>query len=319
MSKQSNLTQAAILLNSLPEKQAAKIVSRLDVKDVKEVLDKVRQLDAVSANELVKSFKQFEDEMAKRATLQRVDKPSTLANAPRWHVSRKRPGRDQCFDFLIDIVPELRAELLQDEHPRNVAMVLAKLPPAVAAETLANLDANTRVSVLRRLCRTEDYSSNESMKHADQLKLKLNRKLKQDQSKADGFQRAVELLSCASVEERESLLTFIGQDDPELAKALANSVFEFVDLTEMPDREIKVLLRESDVSVWAPALKFASHAIRMKLIKNMAKRPAELLSNEIARISSLDRLVAQKAQLQVVQLVLRLIRKGKIEPIRKTS
>ena len=62
MTHSNSLTQAAIVLNSLPPRQAAQLLSKLDSSDLRRVLDAALALNHVSAEQITECLKQLESE-----------------------------------------------------------------------------------------------------------------------------------------------------------------------------------------------------------------------------------------------------------------
>ncbi|MEZ6095766.1 MAG: hypothetical protein R3C03_16305 [Pirellulaceae bacterium] len=71
----------------------------------------------------------------------------------------KEAFRTSPFAFLINVAPDVTNELLRDEHPKNIAIVLANLPPQVANEQVKLLEPVLRVSVVKRICQLESEDS----------------------------------------------------------------------------------------------------------------------------------------------------------------
>jgi flagellar motor switch protein FliG len=55
-------------------------------------------------------------------------------------------------------------------------------------------------------------------------------------------------------------------------------------LLEMPDQEIKTLLKTIDTTHLAPALKTCPISLQKKVLSNMAKKPAAILTQQILNV-----------------------------------
>ena len=62
MNASSSLNQAAIILKSLPKRQAASILSRLEAADIQTVLDAIKNLDQVTADQIMESLERLHQE-----------------------------------------------------------------------------------------------------------------------------------------------------------------------------------------------------------------------------------------------------------------
>ena len=320
MNRSSSLMQAAMVLNSLPKQQAAKVLSRLEPRDIATVLDAIKSLDKVSTEQRALIDSRFAEE-ANRYRTEESDAGGGVVNAQQSLgaalTAPKRPLEQVLepsnpFGFLTEVTPLVRNRLLEDEHPKNIAIVLSMLPSDMASETMTTLDPVLRVSVLKRLCEIHELHDEDVAQLNFALKRRLKKLLSARQAKTDGVDIAANLLSCADVQTRESLITHMGQSDPDLADKLEQSVLSFEKLETLSNADIKTILRNVDTSSWAPALKNATMSFQVKIYSNMAARPAEILANEIADCGDVDSVVESAARQNIIQVVMRLAREGKI-------
>jgi len=306
MSRSSSLTQAAMVVNSLPAFQAAQLLSKLDVSDVKSVLKVANDLDQASANELTQCLNRLRDDI--EHTKQRLDR--RLSGMP-LGISRSSQTQ-RPFEFLSEAIPVLRHHVLSDEHPRNIAIVLSLFSPDVASTTMAGLEPNLRISVLKRMCELDEIHDDDVTELVYDLRMRYNRLLHSKAGRSAGINSAVNLLSCSDEATREMLLTHVGQSDPDLAETLKRSIFGVERLCSFTDSDIKIVLRNVDTSCWAPALKNASAELIDKILSNMGDAPRGLLSHEIAEIGHVDSAQEDIARKAIVKAVLGLAREGKV-------
>ena len=327
MNRSSSLMQAAVVLNSLPKRQAAQLLSRLEPGDMQSLLDAVTRLDDISADQLTVCLRKLADESARwrlsdqnesdigiEEAKRQID--SALAIAPtrvEQNIWANNP-----FDFLIETIPMLRDHVLGDEHPKNIAIVLSCLPPEIASQAMNGLDRHLRVSVLKRICELDEISEEEIRELSFSLRLRLNKLLNTRAAKSAGMSTAANLLSCSDADTREALLAYVSQSDPDLAFKLQRSVFGIERLEAFENDQIKTILKHVDTSYWAPALKNGSTGLMTKILENMADQPRELLAHEIDNMGHVNVDAEDEARKNIVKIVLRLGREGKIE-LRKSG
>ena len=322
MNRTSTLIQAAIVLNSLPKQQAAQLLSRLEPGDMKLVLDAVTRLDDVSAGQINECLKRLAEDSVRwrlveteKSTPEVEEAKQKIDQALATKVSRfeKSIESENPFGFLLETIPMLREHVLADEHPKNIAIVLSTFPPEIASETMNGLDRNLRVSVLKRMCELDEIHNEDITELGFALRMRLNKLLNSRAGKSAGMTSAANLLSCSDAGTREALLAYIGQSDPDLASKLKRSVFGVERLLSMDDKLIKTVLGNVDTSYWAPALKNADPELLEKVLENMGPEPREILSREIDEIGFVASKTEDKARKNIVQIVLRLAREGKID------
>ena len=312
--------QAAVVLNSLPKQQAAQVLSRLEPCDIKSVLDAVQRLDDVSADQISSSLDRLATETQrwrnKTVSSDKIDKVQQAVedalSMPQTELERVTEATKP-FAFLVDVIPMIRLHLLQDEHPKNVAIVLSMLPPDVASTTMQGLDPALRVSVLKRVCEIEELHSEDVAQLSFALKLRLKKLLNAQQQKTVGVDLAAKMLSCTDASTQETLLAHMGQTDPDLAVKLQRSVFKIDRIETLSDDEVRTILKHVDTSSWAPALKNAASSLKSRVFACMGARPADLLAHEIEEMGHVDGSVEELARQNIIQVVLRLAREGRIE------
>lgn len=313
----SGLTQAAIVIKSLPRWQAANLLSRIRAEDCVKVLDAVSQIDQVTSNQLAESLNKLRQDSA-RWRHPESKTSSGDGQDPTAVNRRKNPGSisdrasspfaSKPFDYLIHTVPKVRQQLLENEHPKNISLILASLPADVASACLADLDPSTRVSVIRRMCEQDEIDPAELNELNYLLKLRHQKLFRRTTRKSAGIKVAIELLSFVDAETQQSVLSLLEQTEPELAQELEFSFFSLDDLVELSDEELKKVLQQVDTSCWAPALKRASFTLQQKVLANLAPGPRKLLSQQIADLTELDPAVEQQAQRKIIKEALALAR-----------
>lgn len=310
----SGLYQAAIILKSLPKAQAAKILSRLEAVDIKTVFNALDKVDKAPVSELRDALGDLESNMSIAFPPLTVDANGVFVD-PLSSADASTTSADpdhQPFEFLNHVSAAIRRQLLEDEHPKCIALVVAQLHPQIAAEVVHGLDPIQRISVLRRLCEQQEPAKEETAQLGYALKLRLNKIQGQTAYGRSGVNIAADLLSVADARTQQEVLDYMNQQDPDLAKQLEHSVFVFSDVVNLSNQEIKALLKSADTSLWAPALKQASLETRRKILDNMAGRAAQLLSQEIANIGPVDQHIANRAQQQIINIIVRMRRNGSI-------
>src|SRR3546814_13193007 len=73
----------------------------------------------------------------------------------------------------------------------------------------------------------------------------------------------------------------IGETDADLGQRIQDLMFVFDDLAEVDDRSTQALLREISGETLGLALKGADPRVKDKILKNMSKRAAEMLVEDM--------------------------------------
>jgi len=304
-----SLQKAALVLKSLPKSEAARVMSKLDPRDVKSVMQESDKIGRRTEADVLAALNQLSREI--EATQIDDDQSRKLLNQRNKSACENQDGSGP-FKFLVHLAPNLRTELLRDEHPENIALVIMNLPTDVGSQVLKQLDPAIQISVVRRLCQTEAIDSDQLSELAFNLRMQLQKKLNRIES-PNGVKLAAQLLSCSDNETQDSILGYLNQLDPTLVDDIESTMLRFEDLSDFENLDIQILLKNVDTSFWAPALKAASKKVREIVLGNMAQRVAELLSTEIANLHSLDNEIASHAQTQIINVCINLAENGKIK------
>lgn len=100
------------------------------------------------------------------------------------------------------------------------------------------------------------------------------------------------------------------EDDPELAEEIRKRMFVFEDIVNLDDRAIQLIIREVESRDLALALKIASEEVSDRIYRNMSKRAASLLKEDIDYMGPVRLRDIEEAQSRIVAVVRRLEEAG---------
>jgi flagellar motor switch protein FliG len=109
-----------------------------------------------------------------------------------------------------------------------------------------------------------------------------------------------------------TMIEAIQAEDAELGELIKDALFVFENLLDVDDRGMQAILREVQADTLATALKGADEEIREKVFKNMSKRAAEILRDDIASKGPVRLSEVEQAQKEILATVLRLSEEGTI-------
>jgi len=102
------------------------------------------------------------------------------------------------------------------------------------------------------------------------------------------------------------------EEDPELATEIRNYMFNFEDVLKLDDRSIQEVLREVSSEDLAKALKLVDESMREKIYRNMSKRGAEMLKEELEMMPPIRLSEVEASQRRIVEITKKLEGEGKI-------
>jgi flagellar motor switch protein FliG len=216
------------------------------------------------------------------------------------------------FEFLRRTPPEQIHVFLRNESPQTIALVVANLHTALAAQVLSLLSPEEQADVAMRVAqmgetRPEVVSQIESV-----MKQKLSNVIAQEYSSAGGVKSLADILNQADRSTERNVLDQLAQANGELAEEVRLLLFTFEDVIKLDDRSIQMVLKEVDQKDLAIALRGVSDDVRHRIFSNMSERGAELLQEEIDFQPPQRRRVVEEAQGRIVGVVRRLEEAGAV-------
>ncbi|MDR0760112.1 MAG: flagellar motor switch protein FliG [Treponema sp.] len=216
------------------------------------------------------------------------------------------------FDFIRRTDPAHLLNFIQQEHPQTIALILAYLEPNKASIILQNLPHEVQSDVARRIA-TMDRTSPEVLREVERvLEKKLSTLSSEDYTTAGGVESIVEILNLVDRASEKQIIEALEDDDPELAEEIKKRMFVFEDIVLLGDRDIQKVLREVDSQELAKALKSVDTEVQDKIFKNMSKRAAGMLKEDMEFMGPVRLKDVEEAQQKIVSIIRRLEDSGEI-------
>jgi len=298
MSPTKQLRDAAIVLNSLPDPMVSKVLARLDDDNRDQLMDMMDGLEKISGEEFHRISRRFRSHTLGSETDNQLP-PGHSFDALLWPKDSLGPDMEP-FAFLKYMEVEARRRLLEAEHPLNVAMVLASLPPKFASAITRELDANFRMAVIRRLCDMDIVDDAKLMELRYALRMRAKRMLAIEHCTTCGITVAANLLSLSDQRTRDGVIAWLADRDSELGDELQKRVMTMKDVAQFGDEQIRLLLKQVDTSAWAGALRSTTPSVVKRILACMAPRAADIVNAEMTSFDPLDEKAMQWSVEQVV-------------------
>nr|WP_154662433.1 flagellar motor switch protein FliG [Solimonas flava] len=317
----SGVERAAILLMSLGEAEAAEVLKHMSAKDVQKVGAAMASLTSVTRDRATDVMQRFVSELDDQTSLgvgaddyvRRVlvnalgqDKASGLID--RILLGRNSKG----LEALKWMETRAVADLVRNEHPQIVAIVLAYLDPDQAAEIVQLLPERMRGDVLMRIARLDGIQP-QALRELDEIMEKQfsgGSNLKS--SSVGGVKVAATILNLMDSAAEQAIVAKIGEVDADLSQRIQDLMFVFDDLAAVDDRSVQTLLREISTETLGLALKGADPRVRDKILKNMSKRAAEMLVEDMEAKGPAKLADVEGAQKDILAVARRLAESGAI-------
>ena len=216
------------------------------------------------------------------------------------------------FDFARSTDPAQLLNFIQNEHPQTISLVLSYLLPEQAGAILSALPAEKQVDIAQRVA-TMDRTSPEVLTDLESLlEKKISTFMTHGYMSAGGIDSIVDILNRCDRATEKTILEALSEEDPELAEEIKRRMFVFEDIIILDDRAIQQVLREVDTKDLALALKTSSEEVADRVYRNMSKRAAEMLKEDIQFMGPVRLRDAEDAQQRIVNVIRRLEEAGEI-------
>ncbi len=307
--------KAAIFIQSLGPEVSKSILNRFPEKERETLNGHISQMGAIAPDLVEHISRDF------TSGLERLKTPALTA-APPSHQTAETGGKEGAEEEDGDGSPSLKAiqaldadqlvELIKDEHPQTISVILVHLEGEKASDVLSMLPDEIKTDVSLRIVNLDKVMSgmvNEIDKvFEDILKNTSGGVTRQ----TGGLGRLADLLNNSDEMTSGLVLNEIEEQDPELAAEIKQRMFVFEDLVNVDDRGFQKVLRKVETRELAVALKAASTEVKEKVYKNMSVRAGDMLKEEIEGIGSLRMKEVTDAQQGISRIIQDMESKGEL-------
>ncbi len=313
--------KSAILMMLLGEDEASEIVRNLSPKEVQHLgtaMYSVQGLDQDTVNAVLDEFLAI----IKAQTSLGMGAGNYIRN-----VMNKALGEDKAQSVLSRIAPSTAArpieildwmdarsiaELIIDEHPQIIALIISYLDAGQAADVLGLLPEALQSEIVRRIATLQTVGPDAlaELENVMQLKFKANTSLRA--AKVGGVDAAARIMNFTKQNMEQRIMKDISRNDRELMQAITESMFVFDNLIMSDERSLQTLLRSVDNELLVLALKGADEPLREKLFSCMSKRAAANIVDEMEALGPVRLTEVQTAQKEIINVARRMSDEGTI-------
>lgn len=313
--------RAAILLMALGEECASAVLKHMGPREVQALGYEMTQLKSISKDVVNTVLTEFSDSVEQQAGLF-LGADDFVRN-----VLMQALGSDRASNLMDRIVRENNnkgldsfkwldaksiAEIIRYEHPQIIAIVLIHLEPDQAADVVANFPEHLRSDVLLRVANIDSIQPEalEELNRIMEDHFVGNANVKM--SSIGGVKAAAQILNHIDSGLENEILDNIREIEPETGQSIQDVMFIFDNLIELVDRDIQTILREISSDVLTLALKGSTNTVREKIYKNISKRAAEMLRDDLETKGPVKIRDVEAAQKEILATVRRLADAGEI-------
>ena len=313
--------KAAIFLVTLGSDVSSEIFKHLREDEIEQLTFEIARLDSVEPEDRDKVLMEFQELMMAQDFISsggidyaRDLLEKSLGTQKAIDIINRLTSSLQVrpFDFIRRTDPAHLLNFIQSEHPQTIALILAYLDPNKASIILSSLPHEIQSDVARRIA-VMDRTSPEVLREVERvLEKKLSTLASEDYTSAGGVETIVDVLNLVDRSTEKTIIEALEEEDPELAEEIKKRMFVFEDIVLLDDRAIQKVLREVDTTELAKALKAVDSEVQDKIFRNMSKRAAALLKEDMDFMGPVRLKDVEESQQKIVSIIRKLEEQGEI-------
>jgi len=311
----TGIQKAAILLIALGPEKSANIFKHLKEDEIEELTLEIANTRSVSPktkDEVLDEFyqvclaQQYIAEGGIGYAKELLDKALGPEKAQEVITKLTASLQVRPFEFVRKTDPSQVLNFIQDEHPQTIAMILSYLSAGQAAMILGALTPEKQADVAKRIA-TMDRTSPDVIKEVERvLERKLSSLLNQDYTIVGGVDAIVEILNTVDRGTEKHIMESLEIEEPELADEIRKKMFVFEDILLLDDRAIQRVLRDVDNNDLGIALKGANEEVQNVIFKNLSKRLAAMIKEDMEYMGPVRMKDVEEAQQKIVGVIRKL-------------
>lgn len=321
--KRNGTERAAILLLSLGEAEAAEVMKHMGAKDVQRIGAAMTQLQNISRAEVTDVISEFTQKLEGQTSLgvgvddylRKVLITALGEDKAGGVIDRILFGRSsKGLEALKWMDSRQVSELIRQEHPQIISIVLAYLDADQSAEVLAQFPEWLRADVIMRIA-TLDGIQPSALHELDEVieKQFAGKTGALKTSVLGGIKTAAQIMNFMDSSQESALIDSIRKVDDSLGGKIQDLMFVFGDLVEIDDRGMQEVLRAVPGEKLLLAMKGADEELKAKIFKNMSQRAAEMLKDDLESRGPVRLSEVEGAQKEILAMVRKMSEAGTIQ------
>ena len=313
--------RAAILLISLGKEYSAELYKHLSEEEISDMtlsITTTRRVEPEIREEIIDEF--YEMCLAQKFIMEggidfaREILEKAMGPERAEEMLRKLSSSLQVrpFDFIKRVDSNQILNVLHNEHPQIIALVLSYIEPKQAAQIIASLPTEKQTEIISRISKMGS-SSAEYVKETERI---LERKITSmgytDNIVIGGIDAIVDIVNALDRSSEKNILESLDVSDGELADDIRKRLFVFEDIAKLNNVTVQRVLREIGNTDLAVALKMATGDVTKTIFSNISKRLQEMIKDDMEVMGPVRVRDVEEAQQRIVNVIRKLEDDGEI-------
>lgn len=313
--KMNGVQKAAVLLIALGPEKSASIFKYLKEDEIEELTLEIANTRSISPQikeDVIEEFyqvclaQQYIAEGGIGYAKELLDKALGQDKAQEVITKLTASLQVRPFEFVRKTDPSQVLNFIQDEHPQTIAMILSYLSPNQASMIIGALDPDKQADVAKRIAMMDRTSPDVIKEVESVLERKLSSLANQDYTIVGGVDAIVSILNTVDRSTEKHIMETLEVEEPELADEIRKKMFVFEDILLLDDRAIQRVLRDVENNDLAIALKGSNDEVKGVILKNLSKRLASMIEEDMEFMGPVRMKDVEEAQQKIVSVIRKL-------------
>ena len=317
----NGVQRAAVLLMAIGSDKAADVLKHMSPKEVQTIGSAMATMQNIHRDGVARVMDEFiekvgnqtamgvgSDDYIRQMMVNALGEDKAKSMIDRILVGKNAKG----LETLKWMDARSVAELIRLEHPQIIAIVLSYLDSDQAANVVSLLPERARPDIMMRVAALDGVPPSALNELNVIMEKQFSGTSNVAQSTMGGFKTAANIINFMDSSVGSAILTAIQEHDNEMSDSIQELMFVFDNLIDVDDRGIQALLREVSSDNLTLALKAADEKIKDKILKNMSKREAEMLKEDMESRGPVKLSDVEGAQKEILAVARRLADAGEI-------
>ena len=304
--------KVAIIIQSVGKVGSAKILSMMNERERRVIADHLAQMGEISPDVVEKVSEEF-------LRMSGETGPRQIGGPPpsqKMDTTEEHPGGSDREPSDLSVLKSLKAdrllELIKDEHPQTIAVILVHVKSDVASDVLSSLPDETKAEVGRRIATLDKIGTGMVQEVAKIFDDVLKDSEDFVSAVTGGAGLMADILNLMDGMSSQIILEAIEEDDVDLAASIKQKMFTFEDVVLIDNKGLQKVLRNVESRELAIALKAASNDVKEKIFSNMSERAAEMLKEELEVLGAVRMKDVEDAQYLITRTIQEMADQGEI-------
>ena len=319
--KYTSLQKAAAVMIALGAEDAAQVYKFLRDDEIEQLTVQIAKINRLPPEEL----KLIVDDFYGLCVAQKVINEGGVTFAR--EVLEKAFGTQQAISYMERVTKSLKTKafdfirkadyknllnILQNEHPQTIALILSYAKADQASQVVSELSPELRIEVIERIAKL-DRANPEIISIVEKiLSKKFGSIVSVDVMELGGVNHVADIMNNVDRGTEKQVFDELGLKDPELADNIRKLMFVFEDIVFLDDMSIQRFLRDVDSKDLAVALKGTSQEVSAVIFNNMSKRMQESIASDIEYLHNVRLRDVEAAQQRIVDTIRKLEEEGEL-------